>query len=54
VELEEHASLSDDEDREHREAELKMTSRLLDLVVYQLHGLGPVEVGKVESTLASE
>ncbi len=54
VDLEEQASLSEDEDREHREVELKMTSRLLDLVVYQLHGLGPEEVGKVESALASE
>ena len=54
VELEEKSALSDGEDREHREAELKMTSRLVDLVLYTLHGFGPEEVGKVEAGLASE
>ena len=54
VELEEQAALSEGEDREHRGAELKMTSRLLDLVLYALHGFGPEEVGKVEAALASE
>ena len=54
VELEEKTALSDGEDREHREAELKMTSRLVDLVLYTLHGFGPEEVGKVEAGLASE
>ena len=55
VDLEEQTSLAEhDEDREHREAELKMTNRLIDLVIYQLHDLGPEEVGKVESALAPE
>jgi hypothetical protein len=54
VDLEEQASSAEDEDREHREAELKMTNRLIDLVFYQLHGLDPDDVGKVESALASE
>ena len=54
VELEERSSLSDGEDREHREAELKMTSRLVDLVLYSLHDFGPEEVGKVEAALVSE
>jgi len=54
VELEENTAFSDGEDREHREAELKMTSRLVDLVLYNLHGFGPEEVEKVEAALASE
>jgi hypothetical protein len=54
VELEGKSDLSDSEDREHREAELKMTSRLVDLVLYTLHCLGPEEVGKVEAALVSE
>ncbi len=54
VELEENTALSDGEDREHREAELKMTSRLVDLVLYNLHDLGPEEVERVEAALASE
>ncbi len=54
VDLEEQASDASEEDREHREVELKMTSRLIDLVVYQLHGLGTEEVAKVELALASE
>ena len=54
VELEEKTALSDGEDREHREAELKMTSRLVDLVLYTLHGFGPEEVERVEAALASE
>jgi len=51
VELEENTSISDGEDREHREAELKMTSRLVDLVLYLLHDLGPEDIGKVEAAL---
>ena len=54
VELEEQKAQSDGEDREHAEAELKMTSRLVDLVLYMLHDFGPEEVGKVEAALASE
>ena len=53
VELEERSSSCDGEDREHREAELKMTGRLVDLVLYTLHGIGPEEVEKAEAALAS-
>jgi hypothetical protein len=51
VELEESLSDSEGEEREHREAELKMTDRLVDLVLYLLHDLGPEEVKKVEAAL---
>lgn len=54
VELEGRTAHSDGEDREHREAELKMTSRLVDLVLYALHDLGPEEVGKLEAALVLE
>ena len=54
VDLEEQTASSDGEDREHRESELKMTSRLVDLVLYLLHDLGPEEVGKVEAALVSD
>jgi len=54
VELEEQAAEAQGEDREHREGELKMTSRLVDLVLYHLHDLGPDEVGKVEASLSVE
>ncbi len=51
VELEEETSLSQDDEAVQRQAELKMTSRLVDLVLYLLHGLGSEEVGKLESAL---
>jgi hypothetical protein len=54
VELDEQTSQSDCEEREHREAELKMTSRLVDLVLYILHDIGPDEVEKAEAALAPE
>ncbi len=53
VELEEQAAASDQEDRLHREAELKMTDRLVDLVLYLLHQLDPDSVTQVEAALAS-
>ncbi|MFH1765633.1 MAG: hypothetical protein ABIF09_15705 [Gemmatimonadota bacterium] len=52
VELDEQTSQTDCEEREHREAELKMTSRLVDLVLYILHDIRPDEVEKVEAALA--
>ncbi|MBT8396844.1 MAG: hypothetical protein HKO65_02210 [Gemmatimonadetes bacterium] len=52
VELEEQASVSDEEDRIHRKAELEMTNRLVDLVLYQQHQLGPDDVAKIEAALA--
>ncbi|MFC1575607.1 hypothetical protein ACFL5A_03035 [Gemmatimonadota bacterium] len=54
VELEEEAAESGGEDREHREAELKMSARLLDLVLYLHYQLAPEEVAKVEDALGSE
>jgi hypothetical protein len=53
VELGESTVDSDGEEREHREAELEMTSRLLDLVICVLHDLGPEDMGKVEAALLS-
>jgi len=54
VELDEEKAGLDGEEREHREAELKMTSRLVDLVLYLLYGLAPEEVGRVEDALLAE
>jgi hypothetical protein len=54
VELEEQSSSAEGEDREHREIELDMTSRLVDLVLYRLLELGPDEVEAVEATLSPE
>ena len=53
VDLEGQSSMMAGEDRDHRDAELKMTSRLVDLVLYLLHQLGPDEVEKVEAALRS-
>jgi len=54
VELDEQSSSSQGEDRDHRVVELKMTSRLIDLVLYLLHGFGPEDVRKVEAFLGAE
>ena len=54
VDLQEQKEELDGEDREHREIELKMTSRLVDLVLYLLHGLDRGEVGRVEAALLQE
>jgi len=54
VELEEAKTDLDGAEREHREAELRMTDRLIDLVLYRLHDLEADEVGKVEAALALE
>jgi hypothetical protein len=51
VELEEDASSTGGEDRAHREAELKMTSRLVDLVLYVHYKLTSDEVNAVEAAL---
>lgn len=51
VDLDEQTSVLGGEDLEHREAELKMTNRLVDLVLYHLHRIGPEDVGKVEAAL---
>jgi len=52
VELEEEASSLSGEDGAHKEAELKMTSRLVDLVLYLYYRLEPHEMAWVEGALA--
>jgi hypothetical protein len=54
VELEEGTADCEGEDLAHREAELKMTSRLVDLVLYLYYRLGPTEGSRVEAALLSE
>lgn len=54
VELEEEAGCCQGAEREHRKAELAMTSRLVDLVLYHYYKLEPGEVVRVENTLARE
>lgn len=49
--LEEEAGGCEGEDKEHREAELKMTSRLVNLVLYLFHRLNSEEVTRVEASL---
>jgi hypothetical protein len=49
VELDEEASSSDGEEKTHREAELQMTSRLVDLVLYEYYRLGPEEAAQVDT-----
>ncbi len=54
VALDEEAASTRGEDREHREVELKMTSRLVDLVIYHLFKLDHDEIARVESALVEE
>jgi hypothetical protein len=54
VELGEEASEGDGEERDQKAADLRMTSRLLDLSLCVLHDLGPEEVGKVEAAHSPE
>lgn len=54
VELGEGVADADVEERAQKEAELQMTSRLLDLVICILHDLGREEIGKVEAALILE
>jgi hypothetical protein len=49
VELQEEAAGQGGEDREHTEAELKMTSRLVDLVLYLFYDLGSEEIELLEA-----
>jgi len=51
VELEEDTADCVGEDRAHREAELKMTNRLVDLVLYLYYRLDPKEGSRVEVTI---
>ena len=54
VELEEETARLDGEERDHKVSELKLTSRLVDLVLYRLHDLSPEEVEQVEAALSPE
>lgn len=53
VGLDEQTAAAEGGEREHREAELALTSRLVDLVLYLRHGLGHEEVAKVEASILS-
>lgn len=53
VELDEDSSCCEGEEQEHRAAELAMTSRLVDLVVYHYYKLDPQEIARVEKALGS-
>lgn len=48
VALEEESAEADDEEQRQRLAELKLTSRLLDLVLYHRHGLTEDQIHRVE------
>ncbi|MGW8267806.1 MAG: hypothetical protein ACWGSQ_15680 [Longimicrobiales bacterium] len=54
VELEEDTAGREGEDRDHGEAELKMTSRLVDLVLHLYYRLDPEEGSRVEAALLAE
>jgi hypothetical protein len=49
LELEDALSGADVEDEERLRAELQMTDRLMDLVLYRFHGLAPRDVERVEA-----
>jgi hypothetical protein len=49
VSLEEEVSRDDVDERERLAGELAMTNRLLDRVLYKLHGLSPADVERVEA-----
>jgi hypothetical protein len=51
VELEEETACCEGEEKDHREAELKMTARLVDLVIYLFFKLSPNEIARVEAAL---
>ncbi len=51
VAFQEHASCLEGEACEHKEAELAMTSRLVDLVLYHRLGLDPTEMERVDAVL---
>jgi hypothetical protein len=49
VSLEEEVSRDEVDERERLAGELAMTNRLLDRVLYKLHGLSPADVERVEA-----
>lgn len=50
LELDETLAAEPGSERERLEVELKMTSRLVDLVLYQFHGLTPGDIHLVETS----
>ncbi|MCK5650007.1 MAG: hypothetical protein KAJ42_01460, partial [Gemmatimonadetes bacterium] len=54
VELEEKLAAADEERRERCTCELRMTDRLIDLVLYRLMGLTPEDVARLEISHESE
>ena len=54
VELEEDAGCCEGEERDHREAELAMTSRLVDLVLYHYFKIDSGDIARVEEALAQK
>jgi hypothetical protein len=53
VELDEDHTGLDGDELAHRDAELKMTSRLIDFVLYDFYGLDRDAVGRVEAALSA-
>lgn len=53
VELDEDEGEVEGEELEHRKAELEMTNRLIDFVLYDFYGLDSDEVERVEAALLS-
>jgi hypothetical protein len=50
VELEDGLSEPAEDDAEKLHAELEMTSQLIDLVLYEFHGVGPDEMERIEAS----
>jgi len=51
VDLEERAGSGEGEEAVQRRAELRLTERLLDLVLFRALGLGRAEVARLEAAL---
>ena len=49
VELEDELAGAEPEEAESMRAELGLTSQLVDLVLYQFHGVGPKDVERIEA-----
>ncbi len=54
VDLEEKLAAADEDRRERCACELRMTDRLIDLVLYRLLGLTPDDLARLETPLESE
>jgi hypothetical protein len=49
VELEDELASAEPDDAEAMRTELGLTSQLIDLVLYQFHGVGPQDVERIEA-----